>query len=62
PRMQEAANDPSPAPSITDEAARPAARAPVTSNPDAYKINASDPAAPKRGGWWARAKQAISGE
>jgi hypothetical protein len=33
----------------------------VTSNPDAYKVNDADPAAPKRGGWWAKAKQAISG-
>src|SRR5690606_5313675 len=38
-----------------------APRGPVVSNPDAYRINESDPSAPKKGGWWARARQALSG-
>ncbi|OJY35338.1 MAG: ribonuclease E/G [Rhizobiales bacterium 65-9] len=50
--------------SVADAPVEPAkpARAPVTSNPDAYRINAEDPAAPKRGGWWAKAKKALGGE
>ncbi|WP_342362704.1 ribonuclease E/G [Terrarubrum flagellatum] len=51
-----------PTPEPEPETAKPAPRAPVTSNPDAYKVNAADPAAPKKGGWWAKAKQALGGE
>jgi ribonuclease E len=43
-------------------AAPPAPRAPIVSNPEAYAINQEEPSAPKRGGWWAKAKQAIGGQ
>ncbi|MGL5736314.1 MAG: hypothetical protein ACRCYS_15730, partial [Beijerinckiaceae bacterium] len=39
-----------------------APRAPVTSNPDAYRVNEAAPNAPKRGGWWAKAKDALTGK
>ncbi|MGL4322653.1 MAG: Rne/Rng family ribonuclease [Beijerinckiaceae bacterium] len=43
-------------------AERQAPRVPVTSNPDAYKINQAAPDGPKRGGWWAKAKDVLSGK
>ena len=41
---------------------RPAPRAPIVSNPDAYKVNEPVAGSPKRGGWWAKAKDVLSGK
>jgi ribonuclease E len=44
------------------QAEKPAAKpAPVPTQPELPVITAADPTAPKRAGWWSRAKSSLTG-
>jgi ribonuclease E len=68
-RAPEAHEPPPPAPTLAAAPAEPLAVAPVEEKParaptplDVPVITTADPEAPKRSGWWSRAKASLTGK